>query len=283
FTIKEAKADLDKARGRNKDVLADKVKTLAVDLLEMMEGNRMRVEKGEDDNDEGKLQRLLEERNTALEELDDDSNFAPETLSTAPTAAPEVSLSDPADPAISPRKGRTNSAASAPANAPEASAPGPAAPAQTEMVEDNVFQQQMAAPRSPIKHKLMATRLMTTPMTTHKRSRQEDMAPQASSIDAFRRPSMPAEVVLRSPPPASNELNAIVDIVDGIETLLEGMSEAMTKPVELSQRTEGVLAAILAHIEDGKRHQAQTKTAQKRPPMTVRRRVKRTRRKTTRK
>ncbi|KAI5296396.1 hypothetical protein KEM55_005831, partial [Ascosphaera atra] len=261
----EAEAALDKAKGKDKDVLADNVKTLAVDLLKMVEDNRMRVEKDKDFNDEEELQKILEERNAALDELDDDSNFAPETSSTVPAAAPEVSAPDSAAPAMPSAKTSAALVPFAPANAPETSAPGPAVPAQTEMAEDDIFQQKAAAPRSPNKCKLTATRLMTTPMTTRKRSRQEDMAPQASPIDLFRIPSMSTEVVLTAPPPASNELNIIVDIVYGIGTLLEGMSEAMTKLAESSQRTEGVLAAILAHMEDEKRHRAQSGTAQKRP------------------
>ncbi|KAI5307694.1 hypothetical protein KEM55_007657, partial [Ascosphaera atra] len=160
------------------------------------------VEKGEV-NEEEDLESLLQERNAAFEaaedsgdELDDESTIAPPVAAKAPAKGPAKA---PAKASLGPADDSAASAASAFANAfidPTDARSRSAGPASASMRMDDVFtprkqQQQQSKSRSSTKCKPAPPALVTTPVTTQKRSRQEDTPMHTSPYDIFRRPTNP--------------------------------------------------------------------------------------------
>ncbi|KAI5300996.1 hypothetical protein KEM55_003365 [Ascosphaera atra] len=167
-----------------------------------------------------------------------------------------------------------DSAASAPsafANAfinPADARPRSAGPASAPMRMDDVFtprkQQQQPKSRSPTKCKPALPALVTTPLTTRKRSRQEDTPTHTSPYDIFCRPTNPVEVTLTAPPPANVELSTIMDTVNGKGLVLHSLKEAVMSIAESSRRSEGFLTGILAHMEEERQHSMENRPAEKR-------------------
>ncbi|KAI5299526.1 hypothetical protein KEM55_002044, partial [Ascosphaera atra] len=278
--IKSAKAELDKARGRDREEKAATVMKLANNIIEMIGARHSMLAdaaaKGQTIDEDTELNKLLEERTAALgdkeEDTGDDENAADAASGKGETAKP------PADaPASDPT---TFEATAAPANAPANAAPAPVDAATATrsvtrkaslakapggsvhsgiIIADDVFSPkqhaQQKAGKSPTKCKAALTYITTTPITACKRSHQDD-TPQASPLDLFRRATNPQEMVLTASPPASNGLITVMEIVDGMGQVLHGLRDSVVELAEPSKRKEGFLAAILANMEEEKEYKA---------------------------
>ncbi|KAI5297752.1 hypothetical protein KEM55_004283 [Ascosphaera atra] len=240
--IKSAKAELDKARGHNREGKAATVMKLANNIMEVI-GVRYSMladaaVKGQTIDEDTELNKLLEETAAALgdkadpteEDANDDENAANAASGIGETTQPSADVPASAT--------TTSEATAAPANVPANAAPVRVDAATTPrsvtrkaslakapggsvhsgiIIADDIFSPtkhaQQKAGRSLTKCKVAPANIATTSITARKRSPKDDTL-HASPFDLFGRATNPQEMLLAAAPPASNKLITVMENAD---------------------------------------------------------------------